>query len=207
MLRKIFVWKASLRIGIMINEVGQNLRFGFFEFVFFFFFLRCLCWQWFLYCHFQRLYKASSSLSISKSGKCLHLNLEERCLVCWAFQVYQISSLYFSFQFNQSLRTVLLDNHLKSEYHKTDLWPAYISSHIAANTRDFRGLYKVQDVKGFVCSFAWRPHDSKAFLWMMQRIKFAIGATSLIWKQGRGVHVTGVSAAYTFQLNKNILSE
>jgi hypothetical protein len=26
-------------------------------------------------------------------------------------------------------------------------------------------------------------------------------------KQGRGVHVTGVSAAYTFKLNKNILSE
>jgi hypothetical protein len=29
-----------------------------------------------------------------------------------------------------------------------------------------------------------------------------------MWKeQGRGVHVTGVSAAYTFKLNKNILSE
>jgi hypothetical protein len=27
------------------------------------------------------------------------------------------------------------------------------------------------------------------------------------YKQGRGVHVTGVSAAYTFKLNKNILSE
>jgi hypothetical protein len=26
-------------------------------------------------------------------------------------------------------------------------------------------------------------------------------------KTGRGVHVTGVSAAYTFKLNKNILSE
>jgi hypothetical protein len=26
-------------------------------------------------------------------------------------------------------------------------------------------------------------------------------------QQGRGVHVTGVSAAYTFKLNKNILSE
>jgi hypothetical protein len=25
--------------------------------------------------------------------------------------------------------------------------------------------------------------------------------------QGRGVHVTGVSTAYTFKLNKNILSE
>jgi hypothetical protein len=25
--------------------------------------------------------------------------------------------------------------------------------------------------------------------------------------QGRGIHVTGVSAAYTFKLNKNILSE
>jgi hypothetical protein len=25
--------------------------------------------------------------------------------------------------------------------------------------------------------------------------------------QGRGVHLTGVSAAYTFKLNKNILSE
>jgi hypothetical protein len=25
--------------------------------------------------------------------------------------------------------------------------------------------------------------------------------------QGRGVHVTGVGAAYTFKLNKNILSE
>jgi hypothetical protein len=25
--------------------------------------------------------------------------------------------------------------------------------------------------------------------------------------KGRGVHVTGVSAAYTFKLNKNILSE
>jgi hypothetical protein len=25
--------------------------------------------------------------------------------------------------------------------------------------------------------------------------------------QGRGVHVTGVSAAYTFKLNKNILSD
>jgi hypothetical protein len=27
------------------------------------------------------------------------------------------------------------------------------------------------------------------------------------WEQGRGVHVTGVSAANTFKLNKNILSE
>jgi predicted RNA-binding protein YlxR (DUF448 family) len=26
-------------------------------------------------------------------------------------------------------------------------------------------------------------------------------------KQGRGVYVTGVSTAYTFKLNKNILSE
>jgi hypothetical protein len=26
-------------------------------------------------------------------------------------------------------------------------------------------------------------------------------------EQGRGVHVTGVSAAYTFKLNKNIISE
>jgi hypothetical protein len=30
---------------------------------------------------------------------------------------------------------------------------------------------------------------------------------SLCLDQGRGVHVTGVSAAYTFKLNKNILSE
>jgi hypothetical protein len=29
----------------------------------------------------------------------------------------------------------------------------------------------------------------------------------IIFQQGRGVHVTGVSAAYTFKLNKNILSE
>jgi hypothetical protein len=29
----------------------------------------------------------------------------------------------------------------------------------------------------------------------------------LCGNQGRGVHVTGVSAAYTFKLNKNILSE
>jgi hypothetical protein len=29
----------------------------------------------------------------------------------------------------------------------------------------------------------------------------------LTTRQGRGVHVTGVSAAYTFKLNKNILSE
>jgi hypothetical protein len=27
------------------------------------------------------------------------------------------------------------------------------------------------------------------------------------YMQGRGGHVTGVSAAYTFKLNKNILSE
>jgi hypothetical protein len=32
-------------------------------------------------------------------------------------------------------------------------------------------------------------------------------ATKLNVYQGRGVHVTGVSAAYTFKLNKNILSE
>jgi hypothetical protein len=31
--------------------------------------------------------------------------------------------------------------------------------------------------------------------------------TTDYWAQGRGVHVTGVSAAYTFKLNKNILSE
>jgi hypothetical protein len=31
--------------------------------------------------------------------------------------------------------------------------------------------------------------------------------TCLCVNQGRGVHVTGVSAAYTFKLNKNILSE
>jgi hypothetical protein len=30
---------------------------------------------------------------------------------------------------------------------------------------------------------------------------------TLSLQQGRGVHVTGVSAAYTFKLNKNILSE
>jgi hypothetical protein len=33
---------------------------------------------------------------------------------------------------------------------------------------------------------------------------FQIGKAT---NQGRGVHVTGVSAAYTFKLNKNILSE
>jgi hypothetical protein len=32
-------------------------------------------------------------------------------------------------------------------------------------------------------------------------------ARRLVTHQGRGVHVTGVSAAYTFKLNKNILSE
>jgi hypothetical protein len=32
-------------------------------------------------------------------------------------------------------------------------------------------------------------------------------AIDLATFQGRGVHVTGVSAAYTFKLNKNILSE
>jgi hypothetical protein len=32
-------------------------------------------------------------------------------------------------------------------------------------------------------------------------------ACSMYVNQGRGVHVTGVSAAYTFKLNKNILSE
>jgi hypothetical protein len=38
------------------------------------------------------------------------------------------------------------------------------------------------------------------FIW------YGVG-TILMNKQGRGVHVTGVSAAYTFKLNKNILSE
>jgi hypothetical protein len=35
----------------------------------------------------------------------------------------------------------------------------------------------------------------------------AIGFSPVSRMQGRGVHVTGVSAAYTFKLNKNILSE
>jgi hypothetical protein len=33
------------------------------------------------------------------------------------------------------------------------------------------------------------------------------GRGSIAPTEGRGVHVTGVSAAYTFKLNKNILSE
>jgi hypothetical protein len=33
------------------------------------------------------------------------------------------------------------------------------------------------------------------------------GSQYMYKNQGRGVHVTGVSAAYTFKLNKNILSE
>jgi hypothetical protein len=44
------------------------------------------------------------------------------------------------------------------------------------------------------------------FIWMEGGMKFMKhlkkGAS-----QGRGVHVTGVSAAYTFKLNKNIISE
>jgi hypothetical protein len=35
----------------------------------------------------------------------------------------------------------------------------------------------------------------------------AVYTTYFACEQGRGVHVTGVSAAYTFKLNKNILSE
>jgi hypothetical protein len=34
-----------------------------------------------------------------------------------------------------------------------------------------------------------------------------ISAEGILCSQGRGVNVTGVSAAYTFKLNKNILSE
>jgi hypothetical protein len=35
----------------------------------------------------------------------------------------------------------------------------------------------------------------------------ATGLINMESRQGRGGHVTGVSAAYTFKLNKNILSE
>jgi hypothetical protein len=37
--------------------------------------------------------------------------------------------------------------------------------------------------------------------------EFHTGSYKYTPYQGRGVHVTGVSAAYTFKLNKNILSE
>jgi hypothetical protein len=39
------------------------------------------------------------------------------------------------------------------------------------------------------------------------RIMFRRPRNYSVINQGRGVHVTGVSAAYTFKLNKNILSE
>jgi hypothetical protein len=39
------------------------------------------------------------------------------------------------------------------------------------------------------------------------RNKTVLDTAKMEKKQGRGVHVTGVSAAYTFKLNKNILSE
>jgi hypothetical protein len=50
---------------------------------------------------------------------------------------------------------------------------------------------------------------------ILQRVKepykyekeYLIGKIHDHFLQGRGVHVTGVSAAYTFKLNKNILSE
>jgi hypothetical protein len=38
-------------------------------------------------------------------------------------------------------------------------------------------------------------------------ITLSLHNNNIFLVQGRGVHVTGVSAAYTFKLNKNILSE
>jgi hypothetical protein len=39
------------------------------------------------------------------------------------------------------------------------------------------------------------------------RRRYSVIEIRVLCAQGRGVHVTGVSAAYTFKLNKNILSE
>jgi hypothetical protein len=52
--------------------------------------------------------------------------------------------------------------------------------------------------------FAPALHSSEYYQRMQcdaERLLLMLG-----WAQGRGVHVTGVSAAYTFKLNKNILS-
>jgi hypothetical protein len=47
------------------------------------------------------------------------------------------------------------------------------------------------------------PHPSDG-TFMLMSLRIII---NICMKQGRGVRVTGVSAAYTFKLNKNILSE
>jgi hypothetical protein len=52
----------------------------------------------------------------------------------------------------------------------------------------------------------WKSEARRLVLGAIQALP-PVNSDILVQKQGRGVHVTGVSAAYTFKLNKNILSE
>jgi hypothetical protein len=80
----------------------------------------------------------------------------------------------------------------------------------AVETTCFRSLkafavFKKKEQKGHIRRLyrtQTRCLDFKYFNYSKRKTDGKISA-----RQGRGVHVTGVSAAYTFKLNKNILSE
>jgi hypothetical protein len=63
----------------------------------------------------------------------------------------------------------------------------------------------------FIRSFVWvlglLSHYGNNFIGIISLRKLEGRKPLMRCRQGRGVHVTGVSAAYTFKLNKNILSE
>jgi hypothetical protein len=72
-------------------------------------------------------------------------------------------------------------------------------------------ISEARRVIGMLNSVLWSKtilHKTKKLMYqaLVQSILLYAAETWTL-NQGRGVHVTGVSAAYTFKLNKNILSE
>lgn len=84
MLRKSYVWKAPHKIGLKVSDVGQNLRFIFFEVIMILLEIS-IRWRWqtFLCCHFYEGFAEVSSLwwilkLRQDTEKRLHLELEAK---------------------------------------------------------------------------------------------------------------------------------
>jgi hypothetical protein len=129
-----------------------------------------------------------------KAEKRLHMDLEESCLVRWAYQIYltditeEQATSYLkcwhsgepescknlrtsSFSSTNCLRTLPFDNHLTSKCKRSYLWYACIPSHKTANKQEFNG-WALSKFTPFIasysteCNFCSRSHHAKASLCM-----------------------------------------
>jgi hypothetical protein len=83
--------EVILKIALKVSEMSQNMWFNFYKIRTHFLLGIYSCWQIFLGCQFHKRFSTSSFSLIPKPGqkaeKRLHLDLEGRNLVLWAYQI------------------------------------------------------------------------------------------------------------------------